>query len=62
MKGGVRVRMKCQKWQRLIRLDGGIFNNQLGAEVLMECRGGGRGGKDLMTEAMKTKMTKTVSS
>ncbi len=27
-------------------MDGGTFNNQIGAEVLMECRGGGRGGED----------------
>ncbi len=30
MKGGVRVGMKRQKQQRLIGLDGGTFNNQLG--------------------------------
>ena len=30
MKGGVRVGTKHQKQQRLVRLDGGTFNNQLG--------------------------------
>ncbi len=54
--------MKHQKWQRLIRLDGGTFHNQLGAEALMDCRGGGHGGKDKMTAAMMTKMMTTVSS
>ena len=33
----------------------GAFNNQLGAEVLMKCRGGGLGGEDNMTAAMTTK-------
>jgi hypothetical protein len=46
MKGGIRVGMKHQKQQRLIRLDGGTINNQLGAAVLMECR---------TTAVMKTK-------
>jgi hypothetical protein len=62
MKDGVRVEMKHEKRQRLIRLDGGTFNNQLGAEALMEFRGGGCGGKDKMTEAMMTKITAMVSS
>jgi hypothetical protein len=62
MKGGFRVGMKCQKWQRLIRLDGATFNNHLGAEALMECRGGGHGSKDNMTEAITTKMATTVLS
>ncbi len=61
-KGGVRVEMKRQKWQRLIRLEGGTFNNQLGVEALMECRGGRHGGEDKMTEAMTTKMMTTVLS
>jgi hypothetical protein len=30
----------------MIKVDGGTFNNQLGVEALMECRGGGRGGED----------------
>jgi hypothetical protein len=62
MKGGVGAGMKQQKQQRLIILDGGTFNNQLGAEALVEYRGGGRRGKDKMTEAMTMKMTTTVLS
>jgi hypothetical protein len=54
--------MRHQKLQRMIRLDGGTFNNQLGAEALMECRGGWTRRQDKMTEAMMTKMTTIVSS
>ena len=46
----------------MIKVDGGTFNNQLGAEALVEYRGGGRRGKDKMTEAMTMKMTTTVLS
>jgi hypothetical protein len=39
----------------MMRLNGETVNNQLGAEALMECRGGGRGGEENMTVAMTTK-------
>jgi hypothetical protein len=64
IKGGVRVGVGIQRQKRkrlmLMRLDGGTFNNQLGAEALMECRGGGREGE--MTAAMATKLKGTRSA
>jgi hypothetical protein len=30
----------------MIKVDGGTFNNQLGADALMECRRGGHGDED----------------
>ena len=53
--GQVGMNMLCQEQQCMMRLNGGTFNNQLGVEVLMEFRGGGRGGKENMTAAMTTK-------